>query len=169
MSKCERNPLPSGVGRFKYMLIAILLCAFPVFGQNTNSRELLKQPDIQKAINTIWQQTSNGTTGVEAAFTVNGSPDNYTIEMTHSDGQIGQNHIKVYSNTFAIFHVHPNFGGPKPSTPADHYGTEGKGDTWIGDKHQCDMYVVSLHAIWVYYWRTKQMVLLVEQWQDTLK
>jgi hypothetical protein len=133
---------------------------------HAQTQELIHHADVQQAIKTIWSQTGNGTTGVEAAFTVNGTLNNYTIEMTRSDGQIGQNHVVVYSDTIAIFHVHPNFGSPKLSTTRDHYGKESRGDTWIADKHQLDIYAVSKYAIWVYYWQTKQMVKLVDDWVD---
>jgi hypothetical protein len=158
-----------GRPRLSWSIATLFLCllAAPVHAQTqTQTQELIHQPDIQRAIKTIWAQTANGTAGIEAAFTINGTVNNYTIEMTKSDGQIGQNHVVVYSDTIAIFHVHPNFGSPKLSTTRDHYGKESHGDTWIADKHQLDIYAVSKYAIWVYYWQTKQMVKLVDDWVD---
>jgi hypothetical protein len=143
----------------------LFFCLFTI-PAHAQTQELIHHADIQQAIKTIWLQTGNGTTGVEAAFTVNGTPDSYTIEMTRSDGQIGQNHVVVYSDTIAIFHIHPNFGSPKLSTTRNHYGKESHGDTWIADKHQLDIYAVSKYAIWAYYWRTKLMTQVIEDWAD---
>jgi hypothetical protein len=149
----------------KYIIIMIILAA-GVPSSAQDGPVLIQHGDVRHAINTIWALARNGSSSKEAAFVVNGSAESYTIKIAPVDNGQHLMNIKIYSNTFAVFHVHSNEAGPCPSTPYDHYGNQLMGDTQIGDKYNIDMYVVSQHAICVYYWRTKKTDVVMTSWQD---
>ena len=152
----------------KYVLMMILLAVgVPSLAQD--GPVLIQRVDVQQAINKIWALARNGLSSKEAAFVVNGSVESYTIKIAPVDNGQHSMNIKIYSNTFAVFHVHSNDAGPCPSTPYDHYGNQLMGDTQIGDKYNIDMYVVSEHAICVYYWRTKKTDVLMTSWQNATR
>jgi hypothetical protein len=109
------------------------------------------RPDVIKAMNFIWTESRNGTTGVEATFILNGMPSAYSIEQESMTDEKMQQTVHVYpGQTFALFHVHPNGGGMYPSTPTNNYAGNDLGDTGFADKYGFDIYVVSYLGLTVY-------------------
>jgi hypothetical protein len=86
---------------------------------------------------------------------VDGTPQAYTITHSPRTGEKMSQHVIVHSNTFALFHVHPNGGGMWPSTPKNNYMGNGLGDTGFADKVGFDIYVVSSSGLTVYSPKTK--------------
>jgi hypothetical protein len=119
------------------------------------------KPDVIKAMKFIWSESHNGTTGIEAAFMLNGTPEAYTIEQEPMTGEKGMQTVIEYPDqTFAIVHVHPNNSGQYPSTPSNNYMNNGKGDTGLADQWHIDIYVIHRLGLSVYRWQTKETVLL---------
>jgi hypothetical protein len=119
------------------------------------------QPDVIRAMNHIWLESGNGTTGVEASFMLNGSPESYSIKQEPMTGEkYGQDVVIYPGQTFALFHIHPNNTGQYPSTPSNHYGNKGQGDTAMADEVHVDIYVVHRLGLSVYRWQTKDTALL---------
>jgi len=84
-----------------------------------------------------WARTGNGTSGNEAGFVLNGTPSNYTIVDTKSANTQSMQKMEIFSNTFLLFHVHPNRSTRNPSTPDNNaLGRRDAGDTYISDKYQ---------------------------------
>jgi hypothetical protein len=120
----------------------------------------------------IYESTQNGgvvSAGgkrIEATFVVNGTFDKYTIRVWpltyQTKQQSGQINTERHPDgrTFALFHVHPEGTGPKPSTPGNNYDGNKLGDTGNADMHRYDCYVVSSRGLWMYSWRRKQSVQL---------
>jgi hypothetical protein len=95
------------------------------------------QPDVIKAMERAWQRTTNGMSGNEAGFVLNGSPSNYNIMDTKSGNTRNEQKMTVYGNTFLLFHVHPNSSTRNPSTPENNArGDKNFGDTLISDRFQ---------------------------------
>jgi hypothetical protein len=112
----------------------------------------------------IWQQTSFGTTPQEAAFIVNGDPQgDIKTFLEQQTSETYEQTVYLYPNTIAIFHVHPNGTTPFPSTPDNTLSAHGS-DTETADKFHVDVYVVSADMLSVYYWRTKQTVIVRHDW-----
>src|SRR5579871_3059063 len=103
--------------------------------------------DVIRAMNDIWMESRDGTSGEEAAFALNGRPQRYVIYHEPHTGQKNYQDIYTYDNTFAVVHVHPNGDGgirnAFPSTPDDNSMDNGLGDTGAADQGHFDMYVVS--------------------------
>ena len=112
------------------------------------------QPDVIQAMRTSWSQSSNGTSGNEAGFTLNGSADHYWIQQQYTN----ESHKMTISirtpgmplPTFALIHVHPAGGGAYPSTPGNNWEGNGLGDTGIADKYRIDVYVISQLGLTMY-------------------
>jgi hypothetical protein len=82
--------------------------------------------NVISAMGKIWAQSSNGTSGAEASFRVDGTPSNYNIVFSPFTNQRSSQSLTILpGTTFAIFHVHPNTGSWQPSTPQNNY--EGNG------------------------------------------
>jgi hypothetical protein len=118
------------------------------------------QPDVIKAMGRIFMESANGTSGIEAAFVLNGTPEAYTIYMEPATKEKMQQNIYTWPNTFAVVHVHPNASGEYPSTPTNNYAGNGMGDTGMADKIHADIYVVSSRGLTVYYPATKNTTML---------
>ena len=127
------------------------------------------KPEVVRAMQRIWNMSGNGTTGIEATFILSGTPDNFTIEYEPMTHEQGQQHIYLNANTFAVFHVHPNNSGKYPSTPANNYAHNGKGDTGMADANRLDVYVVHRDGLTVYRSSTKVTVSLRDNmsWTST--
>jgi hypothetical protein len=83
-----------------------------------------------------WARTSNGTSGNEAGFVLNGSPSKYTIVDTVSSNTKNTQTMKIYSDTFLLFHVHPNSSTRNPSTPENNaLGNPNGGDTAVSVRY----------------------------------
>ncbi len=140
------------------ILAVLVALAAAAHGQTT---PVYCKPDVIRAMNHIWLESDNGTTGVEASFMLNGSPESYSIEQEPMTGEKDEQRVTLYpGQTFAIFHVHPNNTGQYPSTPSNHYGNKGQGDTALADENHIDIYVVHRLGLSVYRWQTKDTALL---------
>jgi RHS repeat-associated protein len=116
------------------------------------------QPDIIEAMKRAWAQSSNGTSGVEAGFRLDGAPNNYSIvENKFTNQQKRQTMTISRGVTFAIFHVHPNSGTSDPSTPKNKY-SDGPSDTEIADSYKLDIYVMHRDGLTKYDHKTKQFI-----------
>jgi hypothetical protein len=109
------------------------------------------KPDVISAMKKIWAQSSNGTSGAEASFRVDGDPANYNIVFSSFTNQRNfQNLTIIPGTTFALFHVHPNTSGWQPSTPENNSEGNAYGDTGMADKYNLQMYVVSRNGLGFY-------------------
>lgn len=133
------------------IVISLVLIALAL---SSHAQPVYCQPDVIKAMGQIWAASSNGSTGIEATFILNGTPDAYKIEMEHPSNEYGKQHIYTRPSTFAVIHVHPNMSGEYPSTPANAYSGS-LGDTGMADALKLDIYVVSNRGLTVYYYKTK--------------
>ena len=133
---------------------------------STPSTPIYCQPDVIKAMGTIWMMTGNGSTPMEATFILNGTPEAYTIEIEKSHNEAGSQSIYTLPATFAVMHVHPNRAGAYPSTPKNSY-TGGQGDTGMADKLGVDVYVVSSRGLTVYYPASKATKMLRQNFDWT--
>jgi len=108
--------------------------------------------DVRKAMAKAWGQSSNGSSGVEAGFRMDGSDSSYQIvENAYTNQQAQQSmtiNARGENRTFAIFHVHPNNSGPQPSTPTT--SSNRVGDTGVADRYGIDMFVMSSRGLWYY-------------------
>jgi len=140
-------------------LIALMFsCAVGL--SHAEDTPLYCQPRVISAMNAAWQETGDGTEPFEAAFALNGTADTYRVyREPHTEEKFHQS-VYVFSDTFALFHVHTNGTGLFPSTPDDNYMGNGEGDTGVADKDHLDMYVMSEQGLTAYFWRTKKMAIL---------
>jgi len=118
------------------------------------------QPDVITSLKTIWQESGNGTTGIEATFIVSGADGFYSIDIMPHTNEKDKQTVYVYNTTFALFHIHPNNSGAYPSTPSNNIAGNGLGDTGWADKDHFDIYAASSRGLTVYYWQTKKMTIL---------
>ena len=146
----------------KYIAIAVLSLFATLASAQTGLPPVYCQAEVIKAMRTIFNMSGNGTLGIETTFILNGTPDAYQIEIEKSHNERGMQSIYARRNTFAIFHVHPNFSSEFPSTPTNNYMSNGKGDTGMADELGVDVYVVSGKGLTVYYSATKKTVKLRE-------
>jgi hypothetical protein len=73
--------------------------------------------DVRHAMERAWGRSSNGTSGVEATFTLGGTPTQYKVaDAPHTNEQMRQT-VPLAADAFSLFHVHPNRGDPAPSAP----------------------------------------------------
>lgn len=127
----------------------------------SDSLQLCCRSNVIDAMKTIWGQSGNGATGSEASF--DGTLGNYTIQIQHYTNERKKQQPTIHSGiTFALFHVHPNNSGPKPSTPGNNAEGNPLGDTGLADKYKFDIYVVSRSGLWMYSWEQKKEVQLRE-------
>jgi RHS repeat-associated protein len=118
-------------------------------------------PNVINAMTRAWNQSSNGTSGTEGAFRLDGNPAKYDIVPQPPTNQTGSAAIRIVpGTTFAVFHTHPNNSGPYPSTPDNNHEGNKFGDTGVGDKYNMQMYVVSSRGLTVYDPTTKQSSML---------
>ena len=134
-----------------------MILAVAAHGQD---KPIYCQAPVIQAMNHIWTESDKGRTGVEATFIINGTPRAYHIvQMPMTYEKIKQS-VYVYPGaTFALYHVHPGNTGQFPSTPMTS-AVEGISDTASADKGKFDIYVVHQDGLSVYYWQTKEIVLL---------
>jgi RHS repeat-associated protein len=133
---------------------------------STNGGLLHCQPNVISAMRTIWTETSNGTSGAEASFNVNGSPSSYSIHLNPFTNQKAFQTIPLQADTFANFHVHPNSTGPdnwKPSTPQGNSQNNGQGDIGMADRNGIQIYVVSRTGLGFYDPATRRPPVLLRQ------
>jgi RHS repeat-associated protein len=129
----------------------------------SDSLQLCCRSNVIDAMKTIWGQSGNGATGSEASFTVDGTLGNYTIQIQPYTNERKKQQLAIHPGiTFAVFHVHPNNGGPKPSTPGNNAEGNPLGDTGVADKYKFDVYVVSRSGLWTFSWEQKKDVQLRE-------
>jgi hypothetical protein len=112
------------------MLTLILYAAF------IQGMPLYCQPDVVSAMDKIWQESDNGRSGKETAFTVIGD----RVEMAEYSNVENQADIKIHENTTALFHVHPHGTDPKPSVK----------DQKIAEKYGIEIYTVSDQGLFKY-------------------
>jgi hypothetical protein len=142
--------------------VRMVLDAMPQIGtgvvkQVSDSLKLCCRSDVIDAMKKIWAESGNGQTGSEASFTVNGTIGMYTIEMQPYTNERKKQQIAIHPGiTFALFHVHPNGSGTKPSTPGNNAEGNKYGDTGNADRFKYDVYVVSSGGLWMYSWQQKQ-------------
>jgi hypothetical protein len=91
----------------------------------------------------IWSQTENGNAKREAAFIVENSG---RVVMFPSDDTVASNHIKINTDTLAVFHVHPSTIAP---TPSEH-------DMAVANTYGILMYAVHLKGLYEYDPATKK-------------
>ena len=99
-------------------------------------------PDVIEPMIYAWGQSVNGTNGTEAGFRTDGKPEvgGYTVVRNNFTNQQMAQLLEVTNTTFAIFHVHPKGGDPKPSKP----------DQNIGNKYGIEMYTMSRQGLYLY-------------------
>lgn len=103
----------------------------------SNQMPVWCQPDVIEAMKRAWGRTGNGTSGNEAGFVLNGTPNNYTILDTKSGYTKNEQQMTIYGDTFLLFHVHPNSSTRNPSTPENNArGDKKYGDTTVSDRYQ---------------------------------
>ena len=137
---------------FAVFLIVVVCISVMAQGQTV---PVYCKPDVIKAMGRIWMDSTNGTSGVESTFILNGTPEAYKIEFEKMSGEQMQQKIYTWPNTFAVIHVHPNRSGEYPSTPTNSYVQGSGGDTGMADRLGVDVYVVSNRGLTVYYPATK--------------
>jgi hypothetical protein len=72
--------------------------------------------NVIAAMKTAWQQSSNGSVGIEAAFRLDGNPSEYEVVAAPSTHELMKQTVSIIpGTTFALFHVHPTNGDPAPS------------------------------------------------------
>jgi RHS repeat-associated protein len=112
-------------------------------------KEICNQ-DVINAMKKSWSQTSNGTSGLEAGFRLDGTSDSYTIvESPSSNTQMKQS-MEISPTTFDLFHVHPNKADPNPSP----------NDINIANKFGIDVFTMSSNGLFEYDPKTKTTVKL---------
>ena len=109
------------------------------------------QADIIAAMSTIWSRSQNGESGIEGSFNVNGSPSDYRIVINPTTNQLMKQEIRYQTNTFAIFHVHPNRSGRNAWRPSPDDLTLA-----AGTKRPLQWYIVSREGLGFYDAATKQ-------------
>lgn len=115
-----------------------------------NATPLYCNTDVISAMGKIWGQSSNGASGVEASFRLDGTTSSYSIVFSPFTNQRNSQSLTIIpGTTFAIFHVHPNTGSWQPSTPQNN-ARNGLGDTGIADTYNIQMYVVSRNGLGYY-------------------
>jgi RHS repeat-associated protein len=75
-------------------------------------------PEFIKQSKGAWQRAFIGTVQTEAGFEVRGSREKPTFIPARYTNQYRKLTFKIYPNTVAIFHTHPNPGSP-PTVPED--------------------------------------------------
>jgi RHS repeat-associated protein len=115
------------------------------------------------AMMTAWNQSSAGTSGVEATFRLDGTPKAYGIvHAPYTNEQMRQT-VEIASDTFALFHVHPRRGDPKPSE-----GDRVLSDRLYGEGRDFVMFTFSTSGLYAYDPSNKTTTLL-RQGLDWLK
>src|ERR1035437_4708190 len=142
---------------FAVFLIVVVCISVMAQGQTV---PVYCKPDVIDAMHTIWNMSGNGTTGNEATFVLNGTPEAYRIVIEKASNEHMQQTIYMWPTTFAVIHVHPNASGEYPSTPTNNYAGNGMGDTGMADKIHADIYVVSSRGLTAYYPATKNTTML---------
>ena len=123
--------------------IAILAMMLPVNSRSevAPSSDPLDDPNVLVAIKTAWNESMNGTAGIEASFRLDGSPSRYRVVVTPPTNQHRRQSVGLLPGaTFAIFHVHTVNGDPPPSPD----------DRRIADRYQVKMYTIHREGIFVY-------------------
>jgi hypothetical protein len=70
---------------------------------------------VLDAMKKTWGMSANGTSGVEATFVLVGTPDKFTVvQVSFTNQQMAQS-FQLPTGAFAIYHVHPTKGDPRPS------------------------------------------------------
>jgi RHS repeat-associated protein len=109
------------------------------------------QGNVINAMNRAWAETTNGTSKIEAGFSVSGNPNgSYQIDYSKSSRDIMRTTISIHPNTFATFHVHPNGGDPwatpPPTQPNDTDPANGKNAFRV----KYDVYTFGSHGLYAY-------------------
>lgn len=120
------------------------------------------RPDVIQAMNLAWQKSAMGISGTEAGFRIDISNNNngYVIVPHRFTNQYHVLSIEIEPWTVAEFHIHPNSDDAEPSTPGNNYLGNSIGDTGLADKYMIDMYTYNRQGLYVYRWKTKEILLL---------
>jgi len=128
----------------------------PFDGRNNQGVEC--QSDVIAAMKKSWAQSSNGTSGAEAGFTLQRKEGGgYTITEGAYTNEQGRLTIKLPASSFALFHVHPNNSKPEPS----------ENDRKLADAKNIDIYTMSSRGLWRYRPGAKGPELLTESLEWT--
>jgi hypothetical protein len=101
------------------------------------------EPDVIAAMAVAWNQSSNGTSKVEAGFRVDGPPlpGVYTIVPNRfTNERMKQTTELVPGLTTNVFHVHPNGGVPQLSPQ----------DQAVANKYNVDIFAFSTSGLYEY-------------------
>jgi hypothetical protein len=119
------------------------------------------RPDVIAAMNRAWIKSGNGYSGTEAGFRIDVEKDRYVIVDHDFTNEQGKLTAQIEPWTIVEFHLHPNNGGPMPSTPDNNFeGSSNYGDTKVADEHFLDIYTFNNKGLYVYRWQTKQIMFL---------
>jgi len=113
------------------------------------------QPDIHQAMLRAWAQSDYGQTSREAGFVLDGDAQHYAIWITPPDNRDGALELKLYPQTFAVFHVHPDASLP----------TASDADKKVANRYHVKMYTMSRSGVWLYDPATKKTAKIAgEDW-----
>ncbi len=98
------------------------------------------QSDVIAAMSKAWMQSQNGTTKVEAGFTMQGTPGSYTITPNAFTNEYEAQTIVLPDNTFALFHTHPNGTDAHPSGQ----------DITVANQLNLQMYTLTSQGLFLY-------------------
>ena len=118
-----------------------------------NQNGLECQPDIIASMSKAWMQSSNGTSGVEAGFTLQGSAAQYTITENAFTNESSKQTIILPNGNFALFHTHPHSGDPQPSGQ----------DMTVANQHNLQMYTITKSGLYQYDPSSKRTIQLTDQ------
>jgi hypothetical protein len=127
------------------------------------------RPNVVKAMDDAWSATGNGTSGTEAGFRIDVDKRTVTIVPHERTNEHDMLTTTLSMSTVAEFHVHPLGSSGEPSTPENNYlGDSDHGDTKVADDHQIDIYTFNNNGLFVYRWKTKQIIKLRDgyEWQQ---
>jgi hypothetical protein len=87
----------------------------------------INDPKVIAAMKEVWMRSSNGTTGIESTFRLDGNPSDFEVVTSLPTNQFMSQRVAIIpGRTFAVFHVHPTRGDARPSRTdralADRYG-----------------------------------------------
>jgi len=108
-----------------------------------------------------WAETGNGESGAEAGFRIDADKRGGVIVPHEFTNERGSLTTVLSPLTVAEFHVHPRGSGGAPSTPDNNiFGDPNLGDTKVADEHLIDIYTFNEQGLFVYRWKTKQIIKL---------
>jgi hypothetical protein len=99
------------------IVTALVIVAIGARAEETRPmHSALNDAKVIAAMRTAWQLTGNGSSRIEAAFRLDGSPENYEVIPAPMTNEIMNQNVQIIpGRTFAVFHVHPSVADPLPS------------------------------------------------------